>query len=71
MAPFARIAIVFAVRQGLAHTVTRDWRRAATYPHAPPPPMAVAPPALPMPAPLARMAPLAPVLVPVGLFGAP
>ena len=29
MAPFARMAIVFAVRRGLAHAVARDWRRAA------------------------------------------
>ena len=46
MAPFARMAVVFAVRQGLAHAVVRDWRRTAAYPHAPPPPMAAAPPAL-------------------------
>ena len=71
MAPFARMAIVFAVRRGLAHAVARDWRRAAVYPHAPPAPMAAAPPALPLPMPLAGMAPLAPVPVPVGLFGAP
>ena len=71
MAPFARMAVVFAVRQGLARAVTRDWRRAAAYPHAPPPPMASAPPALPMPMPLAGMAPLVPVAVPVGMFGGP
>ena len=46
MAPFARMAVVFAVRQGLAHAVTRDWRRAAAYPHADPPPMAAAPPVI-------------------------
>ena len=71
MAPFARMAIVFAVRQGLAHAVVIDWCRAATYPHAPPPPMAAAPPALPLPMPVPGMAPLAPVAVPAGLFGAP
>ena len=71
MAPFARMAIVFAVRQGLAHAVVRDWCRAAAYPHAPPPPMAAAPPALPLPMPVPGMAPLAPVAVPAGLFGAP
>ena len=31
MAPFARMVIVFAVGQGLAYAVTRDWRRATTY----------------------------------------
>ena len=39
MAPFARMAIVMAVRRGLARAVIRDWDRTATYPHAPPPPM--------------------------------
>ena len=69
MAPFVRMSIVFAVRQGLAHAALRDWDRRAAYPHAPPPPMAAAPPVLPMPAPVPGMAPLAPVVVPVGLFG--
>ena len=69
MAPFARMAIVMAVRRGLARAVIRDWDRTAAYPHAPPPPMAAALPALPMPAPLPGMALVAPVAVPVGLFG--
>ena len=69
MAPFVRMSIVFAVRQGLAHAALRDWDRRTAYPHAPPPPMAAAPPVLPMPAPVPGMAPLAPVVVPVGLFG--
>ena len=70
MAPFARMAIVMAVRRGLARAVLRDWDRTATYPHAPPPHMAAAPPALPMPAPLPGMALVAPVVVPVGFWRA-
>ena len=56
-------------RRGLARAVIRDWDRTATYPHAPPPPMAAALPALPMPAPHPGMALVAPVPVPAGLFG--
>ena len=39
MAPFARMALVFALRQGLARAVLRDWVRAASLP----PPAAAAP----------------------------
>ena len=76
MAPFARMALVFALRQGLARAMLRDWVRAASLP--PPAPAAPAaaeaaaaavPPALPLPAalpalPVPIFAPLVAVPVP-------
>jgi hypothetical protein len=40
LAPFARMAVTFAVRQGLAHSVMQSWDRAASVPSAPPRPVA-------------------------------
>jgi hypothetical protein len=61
LAPFARMAVTFAVRRGIAHSVARSWDRAAVLPAAPPPQP-------PPPAPAAPIALPLPVGAPVGPF---
>ena len=63
LAPFARMAVTFAVRQGLAHSVMQSWDRAASVPSAPPRPVAAdrTPPALPLQPPLVYLSRLVPL----------
>ena len=55
------MAVTFAVRQGLAHSVMQSWDRAASVPSAPPRPVAAAPPALPLQPPLVYLSRLVPL----------
>ena len=71
LAPFARMAVTFAVRRGIAHSVARAWDRVAALPPALPPPQplvqSLAPPPI-LPLPLGAPVGIAALPLPPGFF---